>query len=125
MNAEQLAREITGDLFASASDKEGVLLCLIVNGRQIGGYCRDSVERIIAAKIKPLIEDAEKWRELQSPLERAAMAENSKLRRQLAFVKSGNHADTSDDGSGFCMLCFCDHSQNQPHHPDCPNKEDA
>lgn len=52
-------------------------------------------------------------------------AENAKLRRQVEFAKRENHEDTSEDGTGFCMLCFCDHNEGQPHHPDCPHAEDT
>lgn len=52
-----------------------------------------------------------------------AMVELDNLRRQVEFVKRENAADTSDDGTGCCMLCFCDHNEKQPHDPDCPHAE--
>lgn len=53
----------------------------------------------------------------------ALEAENAKLRRQVELAKRENAADTSGDGTGCCMLCFCDHNEKQPHDPDCPHAE--
>jgi hypothetical protein len=50
-------------------------------------------------------------------------AENERLRRQVEFVKSENSADSTGCGIGFCMLCFCSHSKDEPHHADCPHND--
>lgn len=50
-------------------------------------------------------------------------AANDRLRRMVEFVKSENSADTTGCGIGFCMLCFCSHSKDEPHLPDCPHNE--
>ena len=55
MTAEQLAREIADELLKNGIGETADRLVLEVSGKDCGGYCRAAVERIIAAKVEPLV----------------------------------------------------------------------
>ena len=66
MTAQKLAKEIADELFINGFGEVADRLVCEVNGKDRGGYCREAVERIIAAKIGPLVSDAERYDELHA-----------------------------------------------------------
>jgi hypothetical protein len=57
--SQKLAAEIAAELFRNGMGEVADRLVLDVNGKDGGGYCRTSVERIIAARIESVVQDAE------------------------------------------------------------------
>jgi hypothetical protein len=53
--AQELAKEIVDELFVNGMGEVADRLVCEVNGKERGGYCRAAVERIIAAKVEPLV----------------------------------------------------------------------
>jgi hypothetical protein len=110
--AQELAKEIADELFTNGMGEVADRLVCEVSGKDRGGYCREAVERIIAAKVEP-------------------MAELERLRRQVAFVKKesllairdirGKHVETR---CGLCKNVW--HPLGEPYHDaDCPHGEVA
>lgn len=64
--AKELAKEIAWELFTNVVGEIADRLVLEVNGKDRGGYCREAVERTIAAKLEPLVSDAERYDKLRA-----------------------------------------------------------
>ena len=64
MTAEQLAREIADELLKNGIGETADRLVLEVSGKDCGGYCRAAVERIIAARLAPLVSELEEAKKL-------------------------------------------------------------